>query len=227
MRAIISIIVTAVVIAALMIKKTKKYKWTVLTGYIVAIIALSAFYNNRTMDLILPFYTPTNQMFYQSDFAKEGVYPDSILPHLMKDKIVYMPMVMQWRPFTESFENGECWENGSIQCMNMENIFSSCGAEVNLTGDFSLINEAQKAYFEDLGCFNDALRYSFFYNDLDNKYGNSFYYYWYYGTTKKPFELFVCPKGLDESDELVVLADTNFNMYIISKDYYEQEVSKL
>lgn len=221
MKLILSLAVTICVIVALLIKPLRRHIWAVMGMYSILVICLFAFYNYRTKDLILPFYTPTNQMFYQTEFAttEDGVYPDALLHYLVNGKTVYLPKYVCWEGI--DIESDEVWNNGQMMCINLVNILKSCGAEVVNEDNSELANvDAFGDKITNLGYLNDTFRYSFLYNDLTSEYGNSFYYLWFYGASKEPFRLYVYGDGIQETDELVLLMDTNLDIFLIPKDKY-------
>lgn len=224
MKIVLSLAVTIIVIAALLIKPLKKYRWKIMAGYALAVAGLFLFYNVRTKDLILPFYKPTNQMFYQPEYTKTSEYPDALLPYLLEGKKVILPSFFAWDPSIK--ETYEHWQSGGMLNMNMENVLIENGASVELK-DYSTFIDADK-YESDmlaLGYFNDTFRYSYFYNDMTSEYGNGFYYYWFYGANAIPFKLIICPVGFEESDVLYAMLDKDSNFYLIPEKYYE-EVTK-
>lgn len=227
MKIILSVVITLCVIAALLIKPLYAHKWKIIGAYAILVICLFAVYNFRTADLILRFDRPTNQMFYQPEFVNsdEPLYPDSLLPYLLKGKTVYLPQYVMWD--TINLDSDEVWENGQMFCMNLINIIESCGGNVDSYDSREFVDSKKLGdKVTDLGCLNDTFRYSFFYNDFTNEYGNAFYYYWFYGANQTPFKLYVCGDDINSSDELVVLFDANMNVYMMTKSSYEQLEAK-
>lgn len=225
MKIILATIITLLALACLLIKKLRIYKWGIMLAYFVSVIALFAFYNYRTIDYILPFYHPTNQMFYQEEFVEDGEYPDSLLPYILDGKKVHLPNYIYWNE--DTVDSIDAWKNGELLCMNIENVLTNSGATV-VYDDFDYkISDSQKDAFEELGFLNDTFRYSFLYNNLKEEYGNAFYYYWYYSANSQPIKMYICPKQYEESDDLLLLFDANMGFYLISKDYYDKEVAVL
>lgn len=224
MKLALTLIITIAVIVALITRPLRRYKWIVLGAYAVMVICLFAFYNVRTIDLILPFYHPTNQLFYQSDFLEEEevLYPDALLPYLLENKNVYLPAYMMLDGLDVNTD--EVWQNGQMLGLNIKNILESCGANV-ITGQmYPIIDENKvKELFTDFGCLNDTFRYSFFHNNLEGEYGNAFYYYWFYGASSEPFNLYLYNDGVCASDDLILLFDDNTNVYLVPSNIYEQK----
>lgn len=224
MKIILSLGVAGMAIAMLAIKPLSKYRWKIMGAYAVLVICLFAFYNYRTVDLILPFYHPVNQMFYQDEFAQgdEGIYPDSFLPYYLKGRTVMIPEYMKWDDI--DLESEDIWESGQMLCINLINVLKSCDAKIETGDNRKLIqSDAIRDDFTDMGYLNDTFRYSFLHNDITTEYGNAFYYLWFYSANSTPFKLFICDDGSDRSDSLVLLFDENMNIYLVSSEYYESK----
>ena len=225
MKILLSLIITLITVALILYKPTRKHLGKVLCGYFVMVIVLFAFYNYRTAGYILKFIRPVNQMFYQPDFQESGEYPDALLPYILEGKKIYLPTIFEWdESIKETYDH---WQSGGMLSMNMQNILEENGAQVILD-DYMFMLDTKKYQKDmvDLGYLNDTFRYSFFYNDLESEYGNSFYYYWFYGVNAVPFKLNVCPKAYMDSDTLYMMFDEDANLYLVSKEYFEQEVMR-
>lgn len=233
MKIILSAIITIVLLVGLFIRPLRKHRWKILAGYAVAVAALFTFYNYRTLDLILPFYRPVNQMFYQEEFMESGEYVDAIIPYLTKDKTIYFPQYLNFDIAEEIKESNELWSSGSSLGMDLKNILTENGANVILadTGyGYDSTNRDMAEFvsenFDDMGYINDTLRYAHLYNDIKGEYGNGFYYYWAYSKSFSARKLYACPKQLEESNELYLILDTENNAYLVSKSFLEEEVAK-
>lgn len=224
MKIALSLVLTIIVLAAIVIKPLWRFRWKIMAGYAFAMIILFTFYNYRTINLIIPIYHPLNQMFYQSEFAEEGEYPDALLAYILQDRNVVLPAYAAWDD--SNIDSEEAWKDGNILCMNIENILKESGANVYYSDMKYVIEESEKEYFEDFGYLNDTLRYSYLYNNLETEYGNGFFYYWFYGASTQPMKLYVCTNNMDEDDTLYLLFDGGFNFYLVSSQFYEEEVRK-
>lgn len=223
MKIALSLEITFLVIVLLLIKKLKPYRGKILFFYGLAVAGLFAFYNFKTAGLILPFYRPKNQMFYQSEFLEDGLYTDALLPYLLKGKTVHMYDY-------DVDENGDynsfdAWVNGQIMVRDMANIMEEFGAKTDIMSQApKILSRSQtEAMCENVGYLNDTFRYSYFYNDLDSEYGNGFYYYWFYSVSKPPFCLYIDRENIDEAEDLYFLTDEEGNMILMSSDVYERE----
>lgn len=231
MKIALSLGLTFVVVVLLLIKSLKKYRGKIVFFYGCAVAALFAFYNIRTADLILPFYHPTNQMFYQPEFFEEGLYPDSLLPYLLKGKTIH---ISDYGVDLDGDLNSfYAWVEGRFMMKDMINIFEEFGADVEISTEDEnnvlaerLSLDKSQALCADFGGMNDTFRYAFFHNDLETEFGNGFYYYWFYSSSMKPFNLLIDPEGIEEAADLYVLKDDNDNMVIVSEDVFYREVAE-
>lgn len=221
MKILLSLLITIFAFGAMSIKKLRVHKWKIMGCYFAGIIVLFVFYNYRTLDFMLPFYHPTNQMFYQSDFINTGEYPDALLPYLLDGRTVYISEAITWND--EDKEIYDFWGSGQMSCMNIVNILEHSGATVEKIKSYLIIRGDQKQKFEFIGYINDTFRYSHFYNDIVSEYGNGFYYYWFYAASMNPTGLYICQEDIEDADELCLLMDENANIYIASKSYADKE----
>lgn len=221
MKLILSVLLTLVVIVALLVKKLRAHIGAIMVSYAIIMIGLFCFYNYRTADIILPFYKPVNQAFYQNDFIKDGEYTDAALWYILRDKTVIIPFSADFEGVGEDSFN-DVWLSGKITDTNYENIFSKNGARVErIHADTFWVPDEHKDEFKKLGYLNDALRYSFMYNDFTSEFGNAFYYYWAYSTQSAPIELFLNIDDIDKDDVYYLMFDENVNLYLTSENYYD------
>lgn len=232
MKLLIMGLLTIGMIVLLLIKPTRKYRNVILGLYGVAVLGLSASATWRTASLTLPFYYPSSQTFYQREFLDNGEYPDAFLPLLLKGKTVYTKddgfcsdekMNVDWT------EDGKYWIYFFYHMRNAKSFLETAGANVipDVKYNDIVLNDAQKAYFEDLGLSNDMYRYMFPLSDIEEEWSNGFYYYWYYSCFAGPSHVYICSQDIEDAEELLILwtDEMNEDLYIISKDYYEKEVA--
>ncbi|MFT3982500.1 MAG: hypothetical protein QM697_01225 [Lachnospiraceae bacterium] len=224
------IVAVLTIAAAVLLRLKKEFRGFVLAGFVIVMILLSFVYNMRVLSSIVPFYFPTNQTFYQTEFLEKGEYPDSFLPLLLKGKTVYtkddrVPLdqaVAEGKNFVYAYYHNE----NAINYMEL--------MEATVIPDPGLndakVSEAQMEAFGDLGYANDMFRYSFLLNDFWEEIGNYFTYYWYYSDYLPEIHVYLNAQGMEEADTLVVLWDGNAekeaeNLYIMTEAYYESEVA--
>lgn len=224
MKIALSIALTAVIIVLLCIKKLKPYRGHIVCLFGIGTIILFAVYNYKTADLILPFYHPVNQTFYQPEFVSTGEYTDALLPYIVKGKTINMYDYTM--DIDSDLNNMDSWNTGTMLLADIRNILEENGATVNRMSDYPVFVTQEKVeeLFENVGYLNDTFRYSYFYNNLNTEYGNGFYYYWFYSVSDEPFCLYVATEGIRESDELYMLTDKSGNWCLMSKEVFNREV---
>lgn len=225
MKILLSICLTIAVLALLLIKRLKPHRGKIICLYGICVLGLFIVYNYKTKDLILPFYRPSNQMFYQPEFLSTGEYTDALLPYIVKGKTVHM---YDYHMDLDGDPNSiDAWNSGQMGVMDIKNIMEENDAKVELMHEepLYLYDEQAMNSFENAGYLNDTFRYSYFYNNLDSEYGNGFYYYWFYSVSKKPFCLLLNTEGLKESEDLYFLTDESGNMVLMSEKVFEREVT--
>lgn len=228
-------ILVLLIITIVLLKWKKEYKGRILCGFISVMVLLSLVYNTRVISRIVPFYRPTNQTFYQTEFLENGEYPDSFLPLLLKGKTVYT----KDDRFTidEAVAEGKNWLYAYYHNENAINYMELTDAVVipDAALNTSYVSEEKKAEFEDLGFANDMFRYSFLCNDFWEELGNYFTYFWYYADYLPEIHVYMnlsedaAGSSVFDAEELVVLWDGSpeneaENLYIMTKGYYESEV---
>lgn len=230
MKYLLALVLCVACLIALNINPFKKHKGYVLAVAAAAVIVMFVIYNVRTLDLILPIYSHTNQVFYQDEFEEDGLYPDAFLPYLFKGKTVYTK-----NDKSESVEAAKAlgydYTYYYYHVNNCVNYLKSVGANVISDDSYNSVelNDAQKDVFMDFGYANDMFRNTFNLSDEVGEHSNAFHYYWFYAYHVGEMHIYVCPTQLKECDEILVLWDNkeNEDFYIISKDYYEREVANL
>ena len=223
-------------------KSFNRKKW-VMAAYVGVMILLFAFYNYRTVELILPMYHPTDQTMYQKEFIDTGAYPDAILPYILEGKTIYVKDDYREDEQNNALETGEAfndegkyWMYAYHHTVNETNFLKACKAEVvpdkklnNVVLDGDIIER-----FEDLGMINDLFRYTFLLANDNEEWWNAFYYYWYYSCymhdiDNEGMHMYICADGIKDADELVLLWTENESedLYLMTKAFYDKEVGML
>lgn len=224
MKIALSIALTAVIIVLLCIKKLKPYRGRIIALFGVGTVILFAIYNYKTADLILPFYHPVNQNFYQPEFVSTGEYTDALLPYIVKGKTVNM---YDYSMDIDSDLNSiDSWNSGKMIFADLRNILEENGATVNRISGYPtyVTKEKLDELFVNAGFLNDTFRYSYFYNNLNSEYGNGFYYYWFYSVNLEPFCLYVNPEGIESADEFYLVSDDSGNLCLMTEEVFNREV---
>ncbi len=250
MKILIAGALTLAVFIALCIPKTKKRKGIILIFYVLGMIMFFIVYNIRTIDLILKFYHPSDQVVYQKDFLKTGEYPDAFLDEFLNGRTVYTPndaYTVDDSPDGSAddptadvedeesnfIDTGDYWLYCYYHAVNMWQYLEFNNAAIVKDDSLNnvLLSDEQKAYYEDLGPANDLMRYTFVLTPYYGEWGNGFYYYWFYNTFIGDSHVYICPEDIIDADELVVIwqhedyHDTE-SYYIASKSFYDEVISK-
>lgn len=234
MKFVLAIALMVFTIIALAIPKLKKYRSTVLVIFGLASIALSAMQTIKTADLMLPFYHPMQQSFYQKEFMKEGLYPDALLQLLVKNKTVftkddlddYLANHSKLEDNTDWFDDGKYWMYEFYHQINPTAFLKAAGANVIPDDAYnnSVLTEDNLKSFEDCGYINDLYRNIFLIGDSNDEWSNGFFYYWYYSAFIGEKHIYMNPEGLEKETDLVILWDEDETLYVMTKDYYDREV---
>lgn len=225
---------------ALHIPITKKKKGIILAFLALGMILLFAVYNVRTLSRIIRFYHPTDQTVYQKAFLEGGEYTDAFLDEFLKGRTVYTPDdayevsddIDVNADISEDYdEEGNYWLYHYYHAVNMWQYLAFNDAEVVKDASLNSIalSDEQTDAFLDLGSANDMMRYTFVLTPYHGEWGNGFYYYWFYNTYIGDSRVYICPEGLMDAKEIVVLwqktgtHDTD-SYYIASKEYFEKEI---
>lgn len=236
-KMLIALALAVCVAVLLIIPITKKYRTYILLAFGCACALLGAAQTFRNASLILPFYHPDNQAFYQPQFASEGSYPDAILPLLVKGKTVYIKDDLddylanhsKQAESTSYFDDWKYWMYEYYHQNNLTDFLTAAGATVVAKDEYndSIIDDEKIKDFEWLGYTNDLNRYLFPLSKLNEEWSNSFFYYWYYSTYLPLSEVYVMGENVNTATELVILSDDNENetWYVMTKDYYDREVA--
>ena len=238
MKIVIAGALTLAVFGALHIKTLKKKRGIILAAYAIGMILLFVVYNLRTLDNIISFSHPVNQSMYQPEFLERGEYPDAFLNNLFEGKTVYTPNDSYDVRDDDaagrlSDELGDYWLYYYYHAENMWNYLDLCGAKIVKEDSLNEIvfSDEQKKHFDDLGSANDMLRYTFALTDLEEEWGNGFYFYWFYNSFIADSRVYLCTEDLMDAKELVVIwqredcHDTD-SYYVVSKSYYDEVIAR-
>lgn len=234
MRLLIAGVLSVIVLIFLIVPSLKKYKGYILTAYAVVFMLLIAMQTFRTAGLMLPFYHAKEQLFYQKEFAEEGMYPDAMIQLIVKNKTVYVKDDLD-EYVAENFQDGDFlkdnkyWLYAKYHQKNMTEFLEANGALVfaddSLNNNY--IDDATINDFSYAGNGNDMFRSMFMLSNVEDEWSNNFYYYWYYCFRFKNMDVFINADGIVDADEIVLLWDDKENetTYIMTKDYYDREVA--
>ena len=197
-----------------------------------------------------PMYHPhiSNQTMYMPEYLKDGMRPDALLRAIVKKKkVAYWS---DFHPYTEYPSHGhdhsddpnvDVFFSYSYYSDNNYGLFFkkyAGGAEIDDTlpepGLVTKVMDEKKRdkYFTYIGFTSDMLRNSFLVNE-DREYVNSYFHYSYFyydlddETMDRNYHAYLAPKDIAEADDLVAIWDSYENLYLMSRDYYEENIKGL
>ena len=236
MKTVLAGALTVAALAAVHIPAFRKKRGLILALYAVGMILFFAVYNYRTLYLIITQYHPTDQTLYQKEFLQTGEYTDAFLDEFLKGKTVYTmddeytdKDVYVLDGASDFDEKGNYWLYHQYHAVNMWNFLDLCGATVVKEGSLNgtILSDEQRSHFEDLGTANDLMRYTFLLSPYSEEWGNGFYYYWFYNDYIEDSRVLICPEGIEDADELVLIWQQEDLLgtecyFIASKQYYDE-----
>ena len=243
MKIMIAAAITAAALTSLHIPVLSRKKGIILSAYALVMILLFGVYNIRTLDNIITFYRPTNQSIYQPKFLSHGEYPDAFLDTFFKGKTVYTAddaydVKDEGDPNEEDdlvFEGQlHYWIYYYYHSVNMWNYLSLHDATIVKDPNLNSIRLTgkQRVKFIRLGPANDMLRYTFALTPYKGEWGNGFYYFWFYNYHAPNSYVYICPEGIKDAKELVVICQTDSffldsdSYFISSKEYFDRMIKR-
>ncbi len=215
----------------------KSRRSIILWAYFASLILLNACFTFRFSEKIMPSYRPVSQTFYQKEFLRDGLYPDSLIPLLLSGKTVYMkndPMDID-----TAQGMGKEWLYSYYHAKNSAAYvpFIDGNAVLDQTMNETMLSKEQiEEEFERLGMANDMYRYTFICTPQWDETGSYFYYYWYYSEVLPEFFAYIntekdsAGEDIGTSEELVLLWDSPMgeaeleDIYLMTRRYYEEKV---
>ncbi len=211
-------------------------------AFALAIMGLNMLYNIRSLPNIFPLYRAGTQSRYMADFMEQGEYVDSLLQLLVKDRevLVHDTGDDYCHPVYEYYEEGDPqvkyavahdpkYYYGRDYVRFLETFAGSVGVDDTLASkedfDFSVFRESQD--MTKIGYSNDMERYVFLLNKDEIEQASYFWYDFVYRETAQTMYVYMENGLSSECTTLVALWDTENNLYIMSREYYEEEVDRL
>ncbi len=212
------------------------------------VVNTGSFFRGYTDKVTL--YDPkiSNQTMYMPEYLEKGMYPDAFIRALVRDRTVeirsdFIPYVnypSHGHDHTEGGDYEVFFSNEYYADNNYGLIFKKYSKDISIDPSLPSPKETGKAigedeqekYFNFLGNTNDMLRNAFLVNE-DREYVNTYfhyaYFYYYAGeeTRGKYFRAYISPEQLEEEDALIAIWDDKENLYLMSRDYYNEKVSQL
>lgn len=210
-----------------------------LGAFAVAVIGINLLYNVRSLPTIYPLYRSGVQSRYIPDFLEEGLYADSLLQLLVKDKTVTVHDIgdAYEHPVYEYYEEGDPqvkyavahdpkYYYGRDYYRFFEKFAKAVQVDAALaakdTFDFTTLRDSGR--MSPIGFSNDMARYTFLINEDEIEQASYFWYDFVYREESPTMYVYMENELPSDCEELVALWDTENNLYIMSRTFYEQEV---
>ncbi|NBH81487.1 hypothetical protein D3Z37_00895 [Lachnospiraceae bacterium] len=231
------LVFTAVSIAAfltLLLREQRRKQ--ALSGFLLLFLMLSVFYNVQNLDRINPMTEVNTQTLYQEEDYVNQYYPDSFLRLLLKEHAVKIPYEIK---HADEYLTDERREQGFYaryyKETNYGRFMRAYAKDCSISTDLPDMKETdqlvgQLSAFPCIGRANDMLRYTFLLNEDNVQESAYFWYSWYYYSymvderAEGKFFLYVRTEDIKEGDTLVALWDSAQNLYLMTEQYYENEV---
>jgi len=225
-------VIAVAIVFALASVVLKKHREKILICGIAALCLVSGVYTYTRAESILPTRHPYNQTFYTSDYLETDEFPDAFLRLYLNGKKVYVKD--DEITIDEATSIGYYWQYSYCHNKNMVHFLESVNAEVVHDSEMNdiIVEEADRADFEEVGYLNDLLRNTMMYSGIDNEVGNYLYYVWYYRDFTQAAKLYANAESLKNAEELVLIwqrqdgdvRPETEDMYLMGKDYYESHI---
>lgn len=220
---------------------SSKMKGLVLSLLMGSFVLMNFYFNTLLLKNMLPMNCVRNQHIYQGnvqgvDKVEYMAMPDAYLRELIRYKSVSVPYEVTeykvYNPILDEEERG----HGFVADYYFENNYTRyfmeysgkglCDKTLPKLDEVDAFIDNYKQEFTDIGITNDMLRYSFLLNQEHSKETKYFWYSWYYFSFSEEENhyphMYVNTKDCEEHDELVAIWDRDENLYIISREKYDE-----
>ncbi len=202
------------------------------------VIAINCLFNIRSLPNMFPLYHSTSQTRYLSEFAKEDLYPDTLLQLLVKDKEIvvhdsgdkYKHHV--WEYYTEGNPDVQYADEPDRKYYlgrDYYRYFTQFAKDITIDESIPTKESVSEMALQEkmtcIGYANDMLRYVFMLNDdakMGVKHTSYFWYDYIYRITSEPMYIYIENELSNDCSKLVALWDEQNNLYIMSEQYYEE-----
>ncbi len=211
-------------------------------GLTAVVIGINLLYNFRSLPNIYPLYHQSTQARYIPTFMERGEYADSLLQLLVKDKEVQVHDTgdAYEHPVYTYYEEGDPqvkyavahdpkYYYGRDYVRFFEAFAGSVSVDETLVSkesfDFSAFQNAE--HMTQIGYSNDMARYMFLLNQDEIEQASYFWYDYVYREEAQTMYIYLQNDISPESTSLVALWDAENHLYIMSREYYDEEVKGL
>lgn len=243
-RLVFGVLTLAVILFSLLQHRlSERMRSMAVLGFAVLCIILSFFYNVRNLGKLLPMSMTTNQMIYQELNSAEKSLPDAYLRNLIKDKTVIVRNDIRTYDYYDKEEDEELRGNQFNRKYYVDNNYTRYFMEYagkteideSLPGYYLLtafLTEYKDIHSEEIteiGYANDLLRYSFLLNDEGIQESAYFWYSWYYYSFAEEKGVYsrirlIDKEKCEDSERLVAVWDYKDRLFIMTEDYYKNEM---
>ena len=239
---VILALATVMAIAACFFRKKAPNKMKYLFGIFAAVVIIfNLLYNIRSLSGLIPLYRTTTQSRYQSAFMERGEYVDAMLQLLAKGRIVQVHDTgdAYEHPVYTYYEEGDpiikyavAHDPKYYYGRDYYRFFEEFADEVTVDDtlvakenfDFSVLQNSES--MTNVGYSNDMMRYAFLINQDEIEQSSYFWYDYVYREQSKTMYVYMENELPSNCTTLVALWDLENNLYIMSRDYYDREVSE-
>ncbi len=209
--------------------------------FALGVIGVNLLYNLRSLPGIYPLYHPHTQARYVEKFMENGEYADTLLQLLVKNKEIQVHDLGDpyEHPVYTYYEEGDPqvkyavahdpkYYYGRDYVRFFEEFAGSVSVDETLAAkesfDFSVFQNENS--MTRIGYSNDMARYTFLINQDEIEQSSYFWYDYVYREEASTMYIYL-ENGISADDTaLVALWDTENNLYIMSREYYDGEVGR-
>ena len=212
-----------------------------LTGIVLIASNILCYNREFQKEIKLRDYTAAEQLLYHPDFAEEGYAPDALIREIVRGKTVLVPRDVKpysaYGSYGRMHEDDNPFSQNYFSENNYTKYFSEYAAEISVDKSLPDLYELEIKPLPDsvlerftyLGRGHEMMRYAFLGDHTDEETTNQFFYSYYYTVDdyyQRPdaLNVFVCTDAIAEDDTVVVLWDTNENLFLMSKAFYDKQL---
>lgn len=209
--------------------------------FALGVIGVNLLYNLRSLAGIYPLYHPDTQARYVEQFMEDGEYADALLQLLVKDKEIRVHDLGDpyEHPVYTYYEEGDPhvkyavahdpkYYYGRDYVRFFEEFAGSVSVDETLATkesfDFSVFRD--ESSMTRIGYSNDMARYTFLINQDEIEQASYFWYDYVYRGESETMYIYLENDISADDTSLVALWDTENNLYIMSREHYDREVSR-
>ncbi len=189
-------------------------------------------------------YTAAEQLLYHPDFTEEGYAPDALIREIVRGKTVLVPrdvkQYSEYGSYGDMHDEGNPFSISYFSENNYTKYFSEYADEISVDRSLPDLYELEikplpdsvSGQFTDLGRGHEMMRYAFLGDHTDEEVTNQFFYTYYYTTDdyyQRPdaLNIYVCTDRIAEDPVLAAVWDTNENLFLMSRAFYDEQLRNI